>query len=117
MKLTIASIVIGAVLGIIGSKYLLVGSSLSLIPWGIINILIGWFSQTNKWAIINGVAYGFSLCFMFMLAGYSGADPVVTKIPFFILIGLFGALCGHTIACVSRFIRTKIQPFPPSHTV
>ena len=45
MKKIVVSIIIGALLGVIGARYLFVGSWLSLIPWGIAGLLIGYWSQ------------------------------------------------------------------------
>ena len=93
------SIVVGAFLGIVGSRLLFVGSWLSLIPWGVIGLAIGAISRkAERW--LNGGLFGFCLTVAFMVAGYSGADPVMTKLPFFILLGAFGAACGIALALV-----------------
>ena len=93
MLKALVSIVVGALLGLLGSRYLFVGSALSLIPWGIVGLALGaWNSRgASMW---NGALYGFSLAFVFMIAGYTGAESLLSRIPFFALLGAFGAVCG-----------------------
>lgn len=100
--LLVVSALIGVLLGIIGSRFLFVGSALSLIPWGIVGLLLGWFSKNRKKAKINGIIYGFFLCFSFMIAGYSGSAPLLTRMPFFAVLGLFGSVCGLILAIIGN---------------
>ena len=99
--------IVGALLGVIGSRYLIVGSALSLIPWGIAGFLIGYWSDTRRQSILNGGLYGFVLSFVFMLSGYSGSEPVISRFPFFALLGLFGAVCGLILGWIGYFLRSK----------
>jgi len=55
MRKIVVSILVGALLGVIGARYLFVGSWLSLIPWGIAGLLIGYWSQKREW-LVNGSA-------------------------------------------------------------
>jgi predicted nucleotidyltransferase len=71
------------VLGITSSRYLFVGSTLSLIPRGIAGLLIGLWCLTYREAIAVGALYGFLLAFSFMMSGYQGSAPVLTRLPFF----------------------------------
>ncbi len=87
------SIISGSLLGLIGSRYLFVGSWFSLIPWAIVGLLIGYWSHKGEW-LINGSCYGFALCFVFMITGYSGSAPLISHLPFFAIIGVFGGFCG-----------------------
>jgi len=97
LKKVLVSILLGSILGIIGSRFLFVGSWLSLIPWSIAGLLLGYWSQKREW-LINGACYGFALCFVFMIAGYSGSAPLVSRLPFFAILGVFGGLCGLVLA-------------------
>jgi hypothetical protein len=103
----LVSIIVGAFLGIIAARYLFVGSWLSLIPWAIAGLALGYWSG-NRQALINGIAYGFVLCFAFMVAGYSGSEPVLTRLPFFALIGAFGAICGLGLGLIGFQVRKKL---------
>jgi hypothetical protein len=109
MKL-LSSTIIGTVLGVIGSRYLFVGSGLTLIPWGVIGIVLGWWSANRKEALVNGSVYGFLLAFSFMLAGYQGSAPIISRIPFFAILGLVGAICGLTLAAVGYYAKKKLMP-------
>ena len=61
----------------------------------------------------NGGLYGFCLTVAFMVAGYSGADPVMTKVPFFILLGVFGAACGIALALIGHLLWGLLRRKPP----
>lgn len=98
------SAVIGAILGYAASKLLFL-QWLTLIPWGLAALVIGYFSATRQESILAGLAYGFLLGFIFMLAGYSGADPVITKVPFFVLLGIISAVCGAILAFLGQVLR------------
>lgn len=84
----IISIVTGIVAGYIG------GPVFILIPWGILGLGIGYFSARRKVALVNGVLYGFSAAYVFMVHGYAGAEPLSTRLLPFVVLGLVGALCG-----------------------
>ena len=93
----IASLVVGVVLGVLGGRFLFVGSWLSLIPWTIAGLLLGYWAGRRHWASV-GAAYGFALFYAFMVAGYTGAASLVSRLPFFALVGLVGALYGSVVA-------------------
>lgn len=104
MRLFVA-IIAGLILGIIGSRYLFVGSFLSLLPWSLVGLATGIYAKTKKEALINGAIYGFVLSLIFMLSGYKGSRPVFMVLPFFILLGLFGAICGSILGLIGLLIK------------
>ena len=106
-KLSAAALV-GIALGIIASRYLLVGSFLSLIPWGIAGLLFGFWCLTYPTAISTGAFYGFLLAFTFTLSGYQGSAPILSRLPFFAALGIVGAVCGIGLGLVGSFARRKI---------
>ena len=105
------SIVVGIVLGFISSRLLFL-QGLTLLPWGITALLIGYFSKSQRLALINGLGYGFFLGFIFILAGYTGSEPVITKMQFFVLLGIVSAICGAVLSFISHLIRIRINPKP-----
>lgn len=107
MQKFILSILLGSILGIVGARYLFVNSWLSLIPWGAAGFILGWTSSNKKTAVINGFIYGFFLTFIFMISGYNGAQPVITRIPPFAIIGIIGGTCG-VIAAMAGEIAKNI---------
>ena len=107
MLKTITAMIVGALLGLIGARYLFVGSALSLILWGIAGFLIGYWSDTRRQSILNGGLYGFVLSFVFLLSGYTGSEPVNSRFPFFALLGLFGAICGLIWGWIGFFLKSK----------
>jgi hypothetical protein len=109
MKL-IVSIIVGVILGVIGSRYLFVGSALSLIPWGIVGLVLGWWNKPIKGALVNGSLYGFFLAFSFMMAGYQGSASIISRIPFFAILGILGAVCGFFLSAIGNFAKKKLKP-------
>jgi len=94
IRRTIVAICLGALLGVLGARYVL--SALSLVPWALAGLGIGYFND-GRGAMINGAVYGFVLSFAFMCAGYKGAPPLLTRVPFFLQLGVIGAVCGFAL--------------------
>ena len=112
MTKPMTSVVVGTLLGLVGAKYLFVGSALSLIVWGIAGLALGVWSETNKESIKNGAIYGFFLAFMFMVFGYGGVAPLVTRVLPFAILGLVGAVCGVVLGVVGSYAAKALQPTP-----
>jgi hypothetical protein len=108
MTKVIMSILVGSLLGVIGARFLFVGSWLSLIPWGIAGLLIGYWSQKREW-LVNGACYGFALAFVFMIAGYAGSAPLISRLPFFAILGAIGGLCGLLLGLVGFEIKRRLR--------
>lgn len=100
--------VIGSVIALLISQILLSGSVKSLIPWGLVAVLLGYLASSRKESIISGAVYGFIVSFVFML-GYAGTAPEVSRIPFFAAIGLFGALCAMLASFIVFIIKSKLK--------
>lgn len=98
---------LGVALGVIGSRYLLVGSALSLLPRGIVAGLIGYTSRSRHSTISAAASYGFALAVSFMIAGYQGHAPVTAHVLPFALLGLLGAACATLLALATHAIRTR----------
>lgn len=107
MKLVV-SIAAGFLLGYIGSRVLFVGSWLSLIPWAIVGLAIGYWGHMRE-AMVNGVCYGFALAFIFMIAGYTGSASLISRIPLFAIFGIFGGLCGLILGLAGSAIRGLVN--------
>ncbi len=65
----------------------------TLVPWGLAAVALG-YRASRPTAVEAGALYGFLLCFVFTLATYGGAAPAITRVPFFTILGLVGAVCG-----------------------
>jgi hypothetical protein len=105
----VVAALVGIFLGVIAANFLFVGSALTLIPWGIAALLIGYFSKGRREALLNGAVYGFILSFVFLLVGYTGTEPVITRTPFFALLALFGAACGAILSVVGYLAITRMR--------
>jgi hypothetical protein len=93
----VVAVVLGTALGVIGARFVFIGSALSLIPWALAGLALGaWCTRVQ--ALSVGAAYGFALAFVFMVAGYSGSAPLLGRLPAFALLGLVGAVCGLVLA-------------------
>lgn len=96
------AVVVGAALGVIGSRVLFVGSALSLVPWSVAGLALGAWSTGYRQSLVVGAAFGFAVAFIFMASGYAGAAPLVTRLVPFAALGLVGAVCGLGLAVIGR---------------
>lgn len=103
----VRAILVGIVLGILDARFLFVGSWLSLLPWTVAGLAIGWWSAWRR-PVSAGLAYGFAVAFSFMIAGYSGAAPVASRLPGFTLLGLVGSACGAALAVLGSQARKRL---------
>jgi uncharacterized membrane protein YuzA (DUF378 family) len=83
----------------------------SLIPWSIAGLAVGYRSADEHWSLAGGL-YGFGLLFVFMVAGYSGTAPILSRLPFFGIIGLAGVVYGIVLAYAAVLLR---RTFRSSH--
>ena len=100
----LAALIIGIIVGFIG------GPVYALIPWAIIGVIIGWVSSGKKSAVLHGAVYGFALAFVFMIHGYNGTDPLVTKLLPFAALGVVGAVFGLFWGFIGSLLPHKKQP-------
>jgi hypothetical protein len=107
-----ALVLLGGLLGVLGARYLLVGSGWSLLPWGLVAVLAGISADSRRQAALDGGLYGFVLSLVFMIAGYAGEAPLAGRLPFFALLGLFGAACAAVLSLAGRLARTRIHRGP-----
>jgi hypothetical protein len=106
---SVGAAALGAALGAIGARSLLVGSGLSLIPWAAAGLVLGWLSPDPRRARANGAVFGFALAFTFMAAGYDGAPALVIRVPFFAALGLVGAACGVALTSLGPRVRSRAR--------
>ncbi len=97
-RMTPSSSIVAALIG--GCVGFLGGPALVLVPWAIIGLLIGALNATIRSTTITGATFGFFLAYVFMLAGYNGNAPLVTKLIPFTMLGLIGAVCGLILSLV-----------------
>ena len=101
------AIVVGVALGLGGAHATALGI-LSLVPWGLVAIALGWRVAWPD-AALAGSLYGFMLALTFMTSVYTGADPVTRKLPGFIVLGLVGAMCGGVLATASSWASRRVR--------
>jgi hypothetical protein len=104
VKIIVAAI-LGAILGSTGQYYVSLGWY-SVVPWGLVGLAIG-FWCTKRQSLYAGGLYGFCLCFSFMIVGYNGTASLASRLPFFVVIGLFGAVCGIAVSVTGYFLRLR----------
>ena len=81
----------------------------TLVPWGLAGLALGYRAK-RAGAVTAGAGYGFVLCFVFTLASYGGAAPAITRVPFFTVLGLVGALCGLLLALLGATLMPRTVP-------
>jgi len=103
LKKIILATALGVLLGVAGS-YALFLQIWTLLPWGIAGIALGYGTRRGE-RLAAGACYGFALSFAFMIANYSGTDSLVSRLPVFALMGLFGSLCGMLLTLIGFFLK------------
>lgn len=101
---SLGAVAAGVLLGWLGAKVVFVGSWLSLVPWGLASIGIGVAIARRRRAIAVASVFGFALTTSFTAIGYAGADPIASKIGFFCILGVVGALCAACLALAAHVI-------------
>ena len=89
------AVALGAALGLAGAHATFLGWW-TLVPWGLGALALGYAFRQRPLAVAG--IYGFVLSFMFMVGVYRGARPLVSRAPFFAVLGLVGASCSVLIA-------------------
>jgi len=82
----------------------------SIIPWAILALILGYLSLTWKLAIKNGAFYGYFLFITYILIGYNGnmdRAGITRIILFSVFFSLIGALAGISGALMGFFIRQQ----------
>jgi hypothetical protein len=105
-SLIVIAVALGILLGVLGSRMLFLQWA-TLIPWGLVAVVVGVLARDRGQAIVDGAVYGFALGFSFMVAGYGGTDPVVAKAPFFAIIGLVSAGFGAVLSLAAQFVASR----------
>ncbi len=110
MNIVVTSILLGIILGAIGTA---IGSAhwlITLALWGIAGLCVGLFSKNRKRAWKSGAVYGFVLSFSFLMFGYQGSHALMRMaqvLVFFVLLSVFGACCGALLGIVGNVFRKK----------
>ena|SRR5436190_1418958 len=97
--------VVGAVLGFLAAHALFLGWW-TLVPWGIGGLVLGYQAQRRD-TLLLGIVYGFVLVFVFLIFQYNGDRSLIHVLPFFALLGLFGAVCGLILTGAGHFLRRR----------
>jgi len=79
-----AVVVVAAIMSYLSSRYIFVGSAMSLLPWGVIAVAWGVSSTDKHIALRRGAVYGFFQSFIFLWIDKRGA----------LSVGQFLALCA-----------------------
>jgi len=90
------------IVSFISSRYLFVGSALSLLPWGALALLWGFVAPSNSQALRLGAIYGFSQAFIFLWVDKAGKTTVVQFFILLVIISALGLLAGGCAAIVAR---------------
>jgi hypothetical protein len=59
--------------------------------------------------VVNGSCYGFALAFVFMIGGYAGGAPLISRLPFFAMPGLSGGMCGLLLGGAGFGIKRRLK--------
>jgi hypothetical protein len=98
LKVNALSVIIAALVGVVAGY--IGGPVYILIPWAIIGLVIGALCGARGAALLNGGVFGFAAAYMFMIHGYAGKQPLLTRLAPFVIFGLIGAVCGLILGIV-----------------
>lgn len=90
------SVLIGSIVGYFG------GPVFVLVIWAAIGLTIGAYSVSRRASILNGALFGFAVSYSFMISGYAGKDTLASRLIPFMVLGIFGALCGLTLGLLGN---------------
>lgn len=94
--------VLGLLLGVVCGAWL--SSGLDLVPWAIGALALGAASRDRTVALGSAALFGFVVSVSFLVAGYDGSSSFVARTAFFLVLGLFGALCGLALGALGRLL-------------
>jgi hypothetical protein len=106
----IVPVVMALAMSIVSSRWLFVGSGLSLIPWGILAVLSGLFAKNKHDALWLGAIYGFSQAFIFLWIDKAGKTSLTQFLLLCIIItglALIAALFAGVASQLVFAIKTK----------
>lgn len=104
---TAVGLILGAICGFFKTNVIL-----TLGPWGIAGLVIGYLVHRVRPALGAGAAFGFMASLIYLVLLYNGSKPVYMVLPFFVLLSLFGAVCGAILGLIGAFARQRLQPSP-----
>jgi hypothetical protein len=105
---TCAAVVVGLGIGLIYG-YNHAGAVQCLGTWGLVGLVFGAGATRWKPSVVSAAVFGFTVSLLFLVAGYQGAGPISAALPFFVLLGLFGAACGAVLGAIGWLARTRLQ--------
>jgi hypothetical protein len=103
----LTAVVVGIVVGFASPQYVLLGPY-SLIPWGLMALALGLWCNKRE-SLVAGALYGFCLSLSFLIAGYTGSTSLVSRLPFFIVLAAFGAICGIALSVTGYFLKVRFS--------
>lgn len=104
----IVAVIAGLSLGYAGAQALFLGWW-TLVPWGLVGLMLGLYCHRPKGIFTAGCIYGFVLVFTFLVAQYTGAVPVFQRAPAFTVLALFGSFCGAVLTLSGYTVSKSIK--------
>jgi hypothetical protein len=104
-KYHIYGALVGIICGFISAHTLFSHSYTAIIFWGIVGLVVGWFTPNEEVRTI-GVHYGFMLILSFLLFNFGGTSD---KLFVFILISLLFSIVGGLGGWLSVYVGHSIK--------
>jgi hypothetical protein len=107
LKVSAVSVLIAALVGVVAGY--IGGPVYILIPWAIIGLVIGALCGARGAALLTGGVFGFAAAYTFVIHGYAGTQPLITRLAPFVIFGLIGAVCGLVLGIVGYEARRLLR--------
>ncbi len=101
----IVVVALGIAFGLIGARFVFVGSWLSLIPWGVVCLVIGLSTRSWPATLLLGAVFGVTVVLAFEIFGYQGTGPLTRALPLFVAISFAGGILSTGGAAVGHALR------------
>ena len=108
-------VLVATIMSYLSSRYIFVGSGLSLLPWGMIAIAWGASSADKRLALRRGALYGFCQSFIFLWIDKRGMLSIGQFLVLSVIItslSLLAAGCAWLGAFLGWHIRNRITRKP-----
>jgi hypothetical protein len=106
-----APVATALIMAIVNSRWLFVGSGLTLIPWALITLVWGFTSTDARMARRQGAVYGFFQSFLFLWidkSGHLGFGQFIALVCIIFSLSMLAAICAAIGARLAFALKKRV---------